>query len=129
MSTQTFFINSTIKAPYPAYPYQEIKEAILGKKYSLSLNFVGTKRAQKLNTEYRQKAYTPNVLSFPLDDNYGEIFICPEIAHKEAWEFKLSKNGYVAFLFIHGLLHLKGFDHGVKMEELEQRYLKRFGIV
>lgn len=105
-----------------------MKEAVLGKKYELSLNFVGTKRAQALNVEYRQKTYVPNVLSFPLDEDCGEIFICPEISYKEAWEYNLSKEGYVAFLFIHGLLHLKGYDHGVKMEELEKRFMKRFGI-
>ncbi len=128
MSTPTFAIISTIKS-YPNYPYQEIKDAILGKKYELSLAFIGSQRAQKLNENYRQKSYVPNVLSFPLAENCGEIFICPEIAYKEAWEFKLSKNGYIAFLFIHGLLHLKGHDHSPKMEDLEQKYLKRFAIV
>lgn len=127
MSQTNFSLNSTVKS-YPDFPYQTIKEAILGKQYSLSLAFIGTKRAQKLNTTYRQKTYVPNVLSFPLDEKCGEIFICPEISYKEAWEFNLSKEGYVAFLFIHGLLHLKGFDHGDKMEELERRYVKKFSI-
>ena len=39
-----------------------------------------------------------------------------------------SKDGYIAFLFIHGLLHLKGHDHGDTMESLERRYVKQFGI-
>jgi probable rRNA maturation factor len=125
--SQKFSITSTIKS-FPAFPYQEMKEAVLGKNYELSLTFVGTKRAQKLNVDYRQKTYVPNVLSFPLDEACGEIFICPEISYKEAWEFNLSKEGYIAFLFIHGLLHLKGYDHGAKMEELEKRFMKRFDI-
>ena len=127
MPTQTFSLTSTI-AKYPKFPYQEIKEAILGKKYSLSVAFVGTKRAQKLNVEYRQKTYVPNVLSFPLDSETGEIYICPEIAYGEAKDFNLSKEGYIAFLFIHGLLHLKGYDHGDTMESLERRYMKKFAI-
>lgn len=122
-----FSITSTIKS-YPTFSYEEIKNAILGKNYELSLAFVGTTRAQKLNIDYRKKNYVPNVLSFPLSEDCGEIFICPEIANKEAWEFNLSKDGYIAFLFIHGLLHLKGYDHGVKMEELEKRFMKRFNI-
>ncbi len=126
--SKNFSITSTIKS-YPHFPYQEIKETILGKNYELSLAFVGTARAQKLNVAYRKKSYVPNVLSFPLNEACGEIFICPEISYKEVWEFNLSKKGYVAFLFIHGLLHLKGYDHGSKMEELEKRYMKRFGIV
>ena len=125
---ETFAISSTIKY-YPKYPYQEIKEAILGKKYQLSLSFVGTKRAQTINTIYRHKTYVPNVLSFPLDETHGEIIICPKIAYPEAKDFSLSKEGYIAFLFIHGLLHLKGYDHGDTMEKLEQRNLKRFGII
>jgi probable rRNA maturation factor len=127
MSVQNFTISSTI-AHYPNFPYPAIKDAILGKKYTLSAAFIGTKRAQKLNTEYRKKTYVPNVLSFPLDDNTGEIYICPEIAYPEAKDFNLSKDGYIAFLFIHGLLHLKGHDHGDTMEALERRYMKQFKI-
>lgn len=127
MSASTFSLSSTI-AHYPKFPYEAIKDAVLGKKYELSLAFVGTKRAQKLNVAYRQKTYVPNVLSFPLDDAHGEIYICPEIAYPEAKDFNLSEDGYIAFLFIHGLLHLKGHDHGATMESLERRFMKRFGI-
>lgn len=128
MMTQTTFSLSSTISSYPNFPYREIKEAILGKKYELSLAFVGTKRAQKLNISYRQKTYVPNVLSFPLDEEHGEIYICPEIAYPEAKDFNLSKEGYIAFLFIHGLLHLKGHDHGDTMESLERRYVKKFAI-
>lgn len=127
MSEPLFSLSSTI-AHYPKFPYQEIKDAILGKKYNLSLAFIGTKRAQKLNVEYRKKTYVPNVLSFPLSDSIGEIYICPEISYPEAKDFNLTKDGYIAFLFIHGVLHLKGHDHGDKMESLERRYVKQFKI-
>jgi probable rRNA maturation factor len=128
MTGESFTLNSTI-ANYPKYPYQEIKEAILGKKYQLSLAFVGTKRARAINLQSRNKDYSPNVLSFPLDENMGEIFICPEVAYGKAKDYGFSKDGYIAFLFIHGLLHLKGYDHSDKMEGLEKRYIKRFSIV
>ena len=127
MSIQNFTLGSTI-ANYPEFPYLEIKEAILGKKYHLTFTFIGTKRAQKLNQEYRKKTYVPNVLSFPLDDTHGEIYICPKISYPEAKDYNLSKEGYIAFLFIHGLLHLKGHDHGDTMESLEKRFVKRFAI-
>lgn len=128
MRLETFSFASTV-ANYPDFPYREIKDAILGKTYTLSFTFVGTKRARTLNQTYRQKNYVPNVLSFPLTDTTGEIYLCPEIAYPEAKDFNLSKNGYIAFLFIHGCLHLKGHDHGATMEALEQRYLKRFQVV
>ncbi len=127
MSSHTFALSSTI-AHYPTFPYETIKDAILGRSYTLSVAFIGTARAQKLNLTYRKKTYIPNVLSFPLDDTIGEIFICPDIAYPEAKDFNLSKDGYIAFLFIHGLLHLKGHDHGDTMEALEQRFMKRFKI-
>jgi probable rRNA maturation factor len=128
MTLQSLFaITSTIKS-FPSFPYEKMKDEILGKKYQLSLSFIGKKRAASINTTTRQKTYSPNVLSFPLDTNVGEIFICPEAAYPEAAKFSLSREGYIAYLFIHGLLHLKGHDHGDTMDKLEQRYLKRFAI-
>jgi len=127
MALPTFTLESTIKS-YPTFPYQTIKEAILGKKYTLSLTFIGTKRAQTLNQQYRKKDYVPNVLSFPLDPSTGEVYICPAISYPEAKEYFLSHEGYIAFLFIHGLLHLKGLDHGEEMERLERKYVKQFSI-
>lgn len=105
-----------------------MKEAILGKSYELSLVFIGPDRARRLNEESRQKTYVPNVLSFPLSNSAGEIFICPHVAKREAKNFNLSERGYIAYLFIHGCVHLKGYDHGATMERLERKYLKAFNI-
>jgi rRNA maturation RNase YbeY len=69
------------------------------------------------------------VLSFPLTDDTGEIFICPQVAVKEAAKYDLSVAGYVAYLFIHGVLHLKGLDHSDEMEKQEKRYLRKYDIV
>jgi probable rRNA maturation factor len=99
-----------------------MKEAILGIKYELSLTFVGETRAQSLNKQYRNKEYVPNVLSFPLDTQAGEIYITPKVAEKEAHKFSLSPKGYIGYLFIHGLLHLKGYPHGATMDRLEKKY-------
>lgn len=128
-----FSITQKVKA-IPHFPYETVKNDILGKKYSLSLSFVGPTRAQKINARYRKKTYTPNVLSFPLDATTGEIIICPEIARKEHKSYNLSVDGYIAFLFLHGLLHLKGHDHHTEaeagvMEKLEKRYLTKYSVV
>ena len=121
-------ITSTVKRYPKRHPYQQILENILGKKYELSLVFIGPMRAATLNKNYRKKTYSPNVLSFPLSETTGEIYICPQVANKEAAKFSLSTNGYIAFLFIHGLLHLKGYDHGDTMERMERSHLKTFNI-
>ena len=105
-----------------------MKQAVLGKTYELSLTFVGATMAKTLNQTYRQKDYIPNVLSFPLNEDTGEIYICPGVAKKEAKNFNLSVDGYIAYLFIHGLVHLKGHDHSDAMDKLERKYVKQFNI-
>ncbi|MCD5382386.1 MAG: rRNA maturation RNase YbeY [Candidatus Pacebacteria bacterium] len=122
-----FGISTTVKT-YPKLPYEQMKQDILGARYELSLVFVGSVRAQKLNKEYRKKTYIPNVLSFPLDERTGEIYIAPSVAAKEAKKFNMTPRVYIGYLFIHGLLHLKGYDHGDTMEKAEQRYLKKFKL-
>jgi len=124
---ETFCITATAKS-YPKLPYEKIKNDILGKKYRLSVAFVGGTRAQALNQTYRNKSYTPNVLSFPLEVDSGEIFITPTIARKEAKKFDMTPHGYIGFLFVHGCLHLKGHDHGDHMDKLEQKYCKKYGL-
>jgi probable rRNA maturation factor len=120
-------ITSTV-ASYPTWPYEKIKRAILGAGYELSLSFVGEKRAHALNVKYRQKTYVPNVLSFPLTPSVGEIYICPAVAKREAKKFNLSVDGYIAYLFIHGCVHLKGHDHGDTMDKLEKKFLRQFNV-
>lgn len=124
----TLTITSTVKQYPTHHPYEEMKQKILGARYELSLAFVGKTQAASLNKIYRKKTYSPNVLSFPLTESAGEIVICPLVAKSEAAKFNLSVDGYIAYLFIHGLLHLKGHDHGDTMDALEHKYLKAFSI-
>ena len=108
-------------------PYLDIKNEILGRGYKLSLALVGEKRARAVNKRSRQKEYAPNVLSFPLGKSEGEIYLTPSVAKREAPRFDHTFKRHLTFLYIHGLLHLKGFDHGPKMERLEQKYLAKYG--
>ena len=120
-------ITSTV-ATYPVWPYEKMKTAVLGARYELSLSFVGATRAQAFNVKYRKKSYVPNVLSFPLTETVGEIIICPAVAKSEAKKFNLSVDGYIAYLFIHGLVHLKGHDHGDTMDKLAPKFLRQFDV-
>ena len=124
---ETFSLSTTVKK-YPTHPYETIKNDILGKKYTLSLAFIGSTQAQRLNREHRKKTYVPNVLSFPLTDDTGEIFITPTVALKEAKKFAMTVDGYIGFLFVHALLHLKGFDHGDTMEKAEKKYCGTYNL-
>lgn len=112
----------------PDLPYREIAARVLGKNYELSLVFVGEAKARQLNKAYRNAEYIPNVLSFPLDDTHGEIYISPVRAVKEAPKWNMTSRSYIGFLFIHGLLHLKGHHHGATMENEEKRLLTLFSL-
>lgn len=94
--------------------------------WDVSLAFVGTKRAQQMNKALRNKDYTPNVLSYETGKNSGEIVICLLEAKKQARSYNMTYPNFVGFLFIHGLLHLKGEQHGATMEKQERLFLKRF---
>lgn len=111
---------------FPRLPYEAIKDDILGRSYQLSLVFVGAARGAAINRQTRGKTYSPNVLSFPLSKNEGEMFLSPIVAKREASRYDHTYKQHVAYLFIHGLLHLKGLDHGPKMDALEERYFKKY---
>lgn len=96
--------------------WQKIKNGVLGEKYELSVAFVGNPTMKRLNEKYRKKSYSADVLSFPLSKNEGEILI----------NKKYAKNrDYSGYLFVHSLLHLKGFKHGEKMKRGEIRIMAK----
>lgn len=108
--------------------FESIKNKVLGKDYDLSLVFVGRALGRRLNREHRKKDYTTDILSFPLDKKNGEIFINPEKARSKSKEFDRTFSNYLVFIFIHGLFHLKGFDHGSRMESKEGSVRAFFNI-
>ena len=124
----TFSLIRKTKGTLPRVPFAEIKDSVLGKDYSLSLVFVGDRESQKLNIEHRGKDYIPNILSFELDSKNGEIFINPLEAKRQAKDFGRSPSNMIAFLYIHGLCHLKGMEHGGTMERTEAVFRKKFKI-
>lgn len=123
-----FSIHKTIKGEPPRLPFLKIKEAVLGKEYDLSLVFIGSIKSKTLNKKYRKKDKPANILSFPISENIGEIFIDTNEALKTSKNFNRKYKNFVAFLFIHGLFHLKGFEHGSKMESEEKKIRKKFNI-
>ena len=108
--------------------WEKIKIEILGSNYELSLVFVSPKKIQELNRIYRNINKPTDILSFPLSKTSGEIFICKSAARKEAVKFDRAYENFLTFLFIHGLVHLKGYDHGDKMEKIEKKFRYKFGV-
>ena len=109
-------------------PFASMKEAVLGKNYELSVVFAPKKTLKDLNRTHRGKDTPTDILSFPLSDSAGEIFINLDEAKKEAKKFDRKFENFIGFLFIHGLVHLKGFTHGSRMEAQEIKFRKQFGI-
>jgi probable rRNA maturation factor len=128
MSETNTNITNRTKGKLPRLPFSDIKDAVLGKTYELSVVFIGEKRSRTLNNTYRQKDKPTNVLSFSLEKNTGEIFITPTKARREAKQFGRTTDNFIAFLLIHGLCHLKGMEHGSTMEKMEEKICKKFGI-
>jgi rRNA maturation RNase YbeY len=94
--------------------------------WDISLVFVGEKRALALNKKLRKKSYVPNVLSYVAGEKSGEIIICPQEANRQAAAYRMSKQGFILYLFIHGALHIKGWVHSAKMDKCERDLLATF---
>lgn len=105
-----------------------MKDKVLGTTYDLSVVVTSEAEMKRLNTQYRNKPETTDVLSFPLSETSGEIYLCPVNAKKQSKDFDMKPTPFLGFLFIHGLLHLKGYDHGSTMEHEEAKLVKFFAL-
>lgn len=125
---KSFSIKNGTRQPLQRVPFSRIAEKVLGPSYELSLVFVGDTRMRTLNHSYRGKDTTTDILAFPLSKSSGEIFISQNEAAKKSKKFSLTEKQYIAYVFIHGLLHLKGMEHGRTMERHEDTWCKKFKI-
>ena len=108
-------------------------------KKDLSVALVGQKKAAELNKKYRKKDSVANVLAFPIGNDkipsgvegcLGEVVICPQEVRKEAKRYGMIFEQALAWMFVHGILHLLGYDHAKeleakRMEQTEHMYLSR----
>ena len=106
--------------------FEKIKNDILGKKYELSIALVSEKKSREINKKYRKKDKPTNILSFSLTKNSGEIILCPTVIKKEIKKFNRTFPEFMGFLVIHGMLHLKGFEHSSTMEKQEEKYDQKY---
>jgi len=88
----------------------------------ISLILVDNEEIHNLNKQYRNVDRPTDVLSFPDDEseNYlGDIFISIDKVISQANDYGHSLDREFAFLLVHGILHLKGYDHHTVEEEKE----------
>ncbi len=106
----------------------------------LTLRIVDEPEGRELNRRWRGRDSATNVLSFPADlpdgtgiELLGDIVICAPVVEREAAEQGKSVVAHLAHLLIHGILHLKGFDHisagqAETMESLEISLMADLGL-
>ena len=113
----------------------------------ISVTFVDNAAIKELNAQYRGKDMPTDVLSFPLGENgvydknedtgaslLGDIVISMEKAMEQAELYGHALQREVAFLTVHSMLHLLGYDHetggleAVRMREKEETVLIQLGL-
>ena len=118
---------------------KRIPHALLRRVFSLaskkctmevSLVFLEDRAMQNVNKKWRGRDTRSNVLAFPLNASMGEVVLNPCEAEREAHRAGESYGRRVVYLFLHGLLHLYGYDHKTeqdakKMEKKENEVLKK----
>ncbi len=113
----------------------------LEEDYEVSLSLVTAEEIRELNHQYRGKDRATDVLSFPADQQFqpeeekmlGDIIISTEAVIEQAEEYEHTIEREMAYLFIHGLLHLLGYDHmdtksKETMREAEEKILNQMEI-
>ena len=117
--------------PTPARFRKWVRAAATGKS-EITVRLVGKAEAKRLNLAYRGKDYATNVLSFEYAPGSGDIVLCPAVIAREALEQGKLLDRHYAHLTVHGVLHLRGYDHArapqaSRMERAEVRILKGLG--
>jgi probable rRNA maturation factor len=111
---------------------EEISEVLLKKSQSreIDLTICNNQIIQQYNYEYRGKEKPTDVLSFPIENDMiigmdimplGSIVISEDFIKERANELQHTYNDELSLLFIHGMLHLLGFDHETDSGEMRER--------
>lgn len=115
----------------------DIVEAIAGllTKKEIELIITDAKEMQEINKEHRGIDKATDVLSFPYEEMpmspLGSIVVCSEYVVQKSKEFGHTDDDEFALLFIHGVLHLLGYDHEVdngEMRQEEARLIQKFHL-
>jgi len=128
------FVNKTTEdvAKYQAVMLSLVEETVsllkIDEDIELSLIIVDNQEIHQINQTYRGIDRPTDVISFALEDTteimiegmprmLGDIFISIDKIKEQAKEYQHSFQREFAFLFVHGLLHLLGYDHNDTKEQ------------
>ena len=110
--------------------------AVLPAGSTVAVRYVAEAEGRRLNREFRGRDYATNVLSFPYDASplNGDVVICAPVVAREARAQRKDVKAHHAHLLVHGLLHLRGYDHergpkdARRMEARERAILGELGF-
>ena len=102
-------------------------------KKDIELIVCNNQSIQEINKTYRKIDKATDVLSFPYDNMsiLGSIIINNDFVQKMAKELKHTAQDEFVLLFIHGLLHILGYDHEIdvgQMREKEEELIKKYKL-
>jgi len=116
-------IDNDENIPLHVSTLETICDALSSKEVELLL--VDAVSMQTLNHEHRGIDKPTDVLSFPIEDfphaPLGSIVINYELAQEKADDLGHTREDEITLLFIHGLLHLLGYDHEVDEGEMREK--------
>lgn len=98
---------------------------LLAEKKELTVVFLNAAEMKTINKQFRKKNKPTDILSFASDDpeSLGELLLCLPVLQKQAVRQKHSLRHETAYMLIHGILHLLGYDH--ELSEKEERLMFR----
>ena len=104
-------------------------------KKDIELIVTNDDEMRSINSKHRDINKSTDVLSFPYEDMpmspLGSIVISSSHVEEKAKEFSHTQDDEFTLLFIHGLLHLLGYDHEVDAGEMrlkEKKLIKQFNL-
>ena len=103
----------------------------------ISVTFPDNEKIHALNRQYRAVDRPTDVLSFPLFDEevegeplaLGDIVLSLEKAQEQATEYGHSFEREVAFLVVHSMLHLLGYDHETSRDDEKEMFFRQEEIM
>ncbi len=112
---------------------ERVREELRLNGREVSVCFVSDRVIARMNSHFRGKQGTTDVLSFSSDcsDILGDIAISPETARRNARRFGRALPEELRVLILHGVLHLMGYDHETdrgQMDRIERRLRRRLGL-
>jgi len=115
---------SVQKGTVPNKKHGTSKSQLMQKNQNLTVIFLDSTPAKKLNLKFRKKNYATDVLSFDGDgfESLGELVLCPQVLQKQAEEHDLSFRQELGYMLIHGILHLIGYDHEKNQKEAQKMF-------